>query len=77
MFQMTLGDLRRHIGCTVEELSEILDIDATLLVNYEKDSSNIPMNLLIKIEKLYGISADYVFLGKEVDFKVSQNKIKN
>lgn len=67
MFQMTLGDLRRHTNCTTEELSEILGVKTELLIRYEKDSSNIPIDLLVEVEKLYGIPADHIFLGKECD----------
>lgn len=76
MFQMTLGDLRRHANCTIEELSEILGIKTKVLIKYEKDSSNIPMDLLLKIEKLYGLPADYIFLGEKCDLKRVQLRNK-
>lgn len=71
MEQITLKKARTNIGLTIEEVSEITGIDKDLLIELEKDSSEIEFNTLKELVKLYQTSVDDIFLGKTVsdDFK--------
>lgn len=68
MKQITLKEARTNMGLTIEEVSEKTGIDKDLLIELEKDSSEIEFNTLIELVKLYQISSDDLFLGN-TDYK--------
>lgn len=65
--QRSLLDLRNSCGLTQKELGEILGVSDRTIFGYEKDSSNIPNELLRKYMIVFNVSYDDIFLGKEYD----------
>lgn len=65
--EITLRAARMNLGLTRKEAAKIFNIHHLTLANYESDSTNIPRSFFIKIERVYGISSDFIYFGKEVD----------
>ena len=66
---MTLKAARVNVDMTAKEVADIVGIHQQTLLKYEHDSSKIPFDLLQRLSKIYGISTDYIFLGKKYDLK--------
>ena len=55
-----LRDLREDHDLTQQKLIEILDMHKTTYTNYEQGKREIPLELAIRLAKLYNVSLDYV-----------------
>ncbi|RSU08808.1 transcriptional regulator [Vagococcus entomophilus] len=74
---MSLRAARINAGFTLKEASREVGIHHETLAKYEKDSGNIPINLLNELSILYQIQLDYIFLGKRYDLiRTIRNKSK-
>lgn len=65
--QHSLRELRLSCGLMGKELGDILGISDRTVFAYEKDSSNIPNDLLRKYMLLFSVTYDEIFLGKEYE----------
>jgi len=72
---MTLRAARVNAGLTLVSSSKQLFINKDTLTKYEKDSSNIPRSLLVKIEDLYRVNANDIFFGIESEFFRTKRKV--
>lgn len=59
--QLTLGALRENYSVNGKEIAKAVGISYQTLLKYERDSSNIPINLLNKFSHMYGVKADDIF----------------
>lgn len=59
-----IKDCREDKDLKQKEVAAILGIDQRVYSNYETERRKIPVDLLIKLAKLYGVSTDYL-LGLE------------
>lgn len=59
-----IKDCREDKDLKQKEVAAILGIDQRVYSNYETGRRKIPVDLLIKLAKLYGVSTDYL-LGLE------------
>lgn len=66
--KITLRAARVNSGLTLVDSSKHLLINKDTLSKYEKDSSDIPRSLLLKIEDLYSVNTNDIFFGKESEF---------
>ena len=66
--KITLRAARVNSGHTLMEAAKELGINKDTLSRYQKDSSDIPRSLLMKIEKLYCVDCNNIFFGNESDF---------
>lgn len=64
MKQWTLKACRINSGYTLKEVSRIVGKNFQTISKYEKDSSNISIELLSELAKLYKVNLDQIFLGK-------------
>ncbi|MGB3161588.1 MAG: helix-turn-helix transcriptional regulator [Carnobacterium sp.] len=71
----TLKQMREQYGISQSKLAEALNVSASTIYNYEKDSSKIPDSLLKKYMYAFDIKYDYIFLGIEYDIFVFENKM--
>lgn len=55
-----IKDLREDSDRTQREISEYLFCDQSLYSKYERGLREIPVNVVIKLAKLYGTSTDYI-----------------
>ena len=55
--------LRLELGMSQSDVGEFLGIVQTVYSRYERGQNTIPLELLLKLCDLYGVSADYI-LGR-------------
>lgn len=55
-----MKDLREDSDRTQREISEYLFCDQSLYSKYERGLREVPVNVVIKLAKLYGTSTDYI-----------------
>ena len=55
--------LRLELGMSQSDVGEFLGIVQTVYSRYERGHNTIPLELLLKLCDLYGVSADYI-LGR-------------
>lgn len=53
--------LRKKLKMTQKQMVEQLFIDQSTLATYENGTREIPIDILVKLSKIYGISVDYLF----------------
>ena len=68
MLKITLKAARINIGKTLKEAAAEFGIHYETLSNYEADSTNVPRTFFIKLEAVYGVSADLIYFGKQSDY---------
>ncbi|MFR8774877.1 MAG: helix-turn-helix domain-containing protein [Eggerthellaceae bacterium] len=52
--------LRKKLKMTQKQMAEQLFIDQSALATYENGTREIPIDILVKLSKMYGISVDYL-----------------
>ena len=62
MLKITLRAARVNAGYKLIEAAKEFGINKDTLSKYEKDSSNIPRKFFIKIEEIYKIPVENIFL---------------
>ena len=60
-----LQDLRKKAGYSQEQLAELLGISRQAVSKWESGQGNPDIDNIIKLTKIYQISADYILLGLE------------
>ncbi len=55
-----IRDLREDNDMTQKQVSKILNCSQQVYSNYELGQRDIPTEILIKLSKLYNVSADYI-----------------
>lgn len=68
--KFSLESLRVRKGWTQEEAAGKLGMGRDKLRVYEKDSSKLDYETILKIEEVYNIPQDYIFFGKSTAFSV-------
>lgn len=67
--KITLQAARVNVGLNQEESAKELDISKATLQNYEAGTTTPNWDMVKKMEKLYGIPADFLFFGDELRLK--------
>jgi transcriptional regulator with XRE-family HTH domain len=62
---LTLRAARTNLGLSRKDAAKLFNISPDVMASYEYDSTNVPRTFLINIEKLYGVSIDQIYFGKE------------
>lgn len=57
---MRIRNLREDNDKTQKEISEYLFCDQSLYSKYERGVREVPVNIIIKLAKFYGVSTDYI-----------------
>ena len=57
---MRLKDLREDGDITQKELSEYLHIKQNTYSQYENGQRQLPIDILIRLARYYGVSTDYI-----------------
>ena len=60
MYFKRIEDLRIDNDYTQQQIAEQLDIAREVYRRYEKGTRTIPVDCLIKLSELYGVSVDYI-----------------
>lgn len=64
----TIIDLRVRKGLSQSDAAKMMGVTGPTLRKWEKDSSNLKMQQIWKISKMYSIPQDYIFFGSNNDF---------
>ena len=56
-----IRSLRKKLKMTQKQMAEQLFIEQSTLATYENRTREIPIDILVKLSKIYGISVDYLF----------------
>lgn len=72
--KFTLESLRVRKGWTQEKAANELGMGRDKLRIYEKDSSKLEYETILKIEEIYNIPQDYIFFGNSTAFSVILDK---
>lgn len=73
--KMTLRATRVNSGLTLVNSAKHLGINKDTLSKYERDSSDIPRSLLMKIANLYCADPNDIFFGNESEFFRINSKV--
>lgn len=65
---------RINIGLTQTEAANNLNINVDTLSKYERNSSKITRDLILKMEHLYFVDANHIFFGDESEFYRNRQK---
>lgn len=77
MFRITWRAARVNRGLTLKEVAKITGKSVDTITRYEKDSSDIPYDLMQLWLNLYKVPGEIVFCGRESDLTGKMNtKIK-
>ena len=57
---MRLKDLREDADLTQQQIADYLHIRQNTYSQYENQQRQIPLNLLIRLAKYYGVTTDYI-----------------
>ena len=71
---ITLRAARVNNGLTLKDVAGLTGKSADTINRYERDSSNIPRDLLCKLLQIYKVDGDIIFYGRESDFIGKKNK---
>jgi len=74
-FGARLRDLRTTRGLTQEALADALSISWDHLCRVERGNRNCSVDLIIEIAVYFGVSTDYLLLGKHVDQVENQKRL--
>jgi len=71
-----LTELRKKANLSQEKLAEMLNISRQAVSKWESGASNPDINNIIQLGKLYGVSTDYIILGKtqETESTISSDR---
>lgn len=67
-FKLTWRAARVNRGLTQGEAAELSGRNIDTVTKYEKDSTDIPYDLMKTWIKLYNVPEDLIFCGRESDF---------
>lgn len=68
MYMVTWRAARTNRGLTLREVAEKADKSVDTIIRYEKDSTEIPRDLMLFLINLYQVPGDMVYFGRESDF---------
>ena len=72
IFIKRLRDIREDRDLTQKQIADYLKITQQQYSLYEGGKRTLPVDLLIELSKLYGLSTDYI-LGLSNDYKIKNN----
>ena len=67
--KIKLKAARINAEFSAKEIAEIVGKNHQTILSYEKDSTEIPMSLAIKLAEIYDYPIDFIFLGKTTEYK--------
>jgi transcriptional regulator with XRE-family HTH domain len=67
MFQFTLRAARISCGYSLKDVAGYCNVSENTIRRYEKDSTDLPLQLILKLSLFYGVSFDLIYAGPEAD----------
>jgi len=75
MVNERLEQIRKHFELTKKEFAEKLGITQQAYINYAKGKRDIPSNILLKVNRMFNISTDWLLTGRGEMFLKDEPKI--
>lgn len=72
---ITLRAARINRGLKLKDVAKYCSKSIDTIIKYEKDSTDIPRDLMIALLELYQIRGDNIFFGRESDFIGKINRL--
>lgn len=72
---ITLRAARVNCGFRLREVADYCEKSVDTIIKYEKNSNDIPHDLMKKLLELYGVTIDEIFFGLLSDF-IGQHKAR-
>lgn len=69
--KITMEAARVNAGLKLDEAAKKLGVSRSTIINWEKNSSNIKISYLDKIESAYNYPTEYIFFGNTLELKSS------
>lgn len=66
--KITLEAARTNAGYTLKQAASLIGVSVATLHNWEKDSSNVKVSQVKKIEEIYQYPSEYIFFGNKIEF---------
>ncbi len=73
---ITLRAARVNKGYTLRDVANLVNKSIDTISRYEKDSTDIPRDLMFNLLRIYNVDIDNIFFGVESDF-IEHNKKLN
>ncbi|MCP4704270.1 MAG: helix-turn-helix transcriptional regulator [candidate division Zixibacteria bacterium] len=70
-----IKELRTDRGLSQRKLAEITGINRTLIANYESDKANPTVKGLIKLTRIFNVTADYILFGKADETAIGDKEL--
>lgn len=67
MFRITWRAARINRGLTLKDVAEFTGKSIDTIIKYEKDSTDIPYDLMQRLLGLYGVPIEHIHCGRESD----------
>lgn len=71
-----IRELRIRKGHTQKAAAGLLNIDRSSLSNIENGAKPCSIDLLIRLSEIYGVSLDYLVLGRDVDGRATKERLR-
>lgn len=71
-----IRQLRLSSGYTQEKAAGLLEIDRRSLSHIEKGTKGCSVDMLIRLSEVYGVSLDYLLLGRDTDGQLVKSKLE-
>lgn len=65
--KFTVGSLRHRAGHKQTDVARLLGVSIETYRKLEKDSSDLNIKQINKLEEIYKVPQDYIFFGKDTD----------
>lgn len=74
--RITLRAARANAGYTLTDAAAHIGMSSDTLTKLERDSTDIPRSVMLKMEQLYQYPIDNIFFGSESDFiRIKREKL--
>lgn len=71
-----IRELRIAKGYTQKAVAGLLNIDRSSLSNIENGAKPCSIDLLIRLTEIYGVSLDYLVLGRDIDERAAKEHLR-
>lgn len=71
-----IRELRIAKGYTQKAVAGLLNIDRSSLSNIENGAKPCSIDLLIRLTEIYGVSLDYLVLGRDIDGRAAKERLR-
>ena len=68
-------EMRKKNGWSQEELADQLEVSRQSVSKWESAQSVPDMNKILRLSELFGVSTDYLLIGKSIDKELTRTQL--